>query len=375
MYNLILDVTQSVHAAARTAVFFSKVLPMLPSRAVDWVTSDPIVSRVRYPTPEGEREGDLYRPASSGPHPGVIVCLGVVPFEVDHPQVPRLGAALARAGFATLLYWSPAMRDLRLDPEDVDGIALAYRWLIDQPYVDPARSGLLGTCVGGSFALMAAAQPSIRDHVSFVTAWAPYSSMRSLACSIASATTLGTSERVPWNIDQLTRSVYVRSLTHELPFAEAETLRIHCAERASRQDPGELSEDGALIYPLLGELNPEMAEDAINRLTPAMQQRLDAMSPMTYVVDIRAPLVILAHDRDDQVIPIGESRELRAVLSEREGTRYTEFTMFKHLDPTKVRLPVFALLRELGKFYLSVYPIFSIAVSRRVPRTAHHVDV
>src|SRR4051794_30116451 len=25
-----------------------------------------------------------------GPHPGIVVCLGVVPFGADHPQVPRL---------------------------------------------------------------------------------------------------------------------------------------------------------------------------------------------------------------------------------------------------------------------------------------------
>ena len=44
------------------------------------------------------------------------------------------------------------------------------------------------------------------------------------------------------------------------------------------------------------------------------------------------------------------------------AVRYTEFTMFKHLDPTKVRLPLVALARELGKFYLFVYPVFRRAV-------------
>jgi dienelactone hydrolase len=100
-----------------------------------------VIERVRYPTRHGQAEGDLYRPSAGGPHPGIVVCLGVVPFGVDHPQVPCLGAALARSGFAALLYWSPAMRDLRLDPEDSENIALAYHRLLEQPYVDPARSG------------------------------------------------------------------------------------------------------------------------------------------------------------------------------------------------------------------------------------------
>ena len=98
-------ILQRVRAASRTAVFFLKVLPMLPSKPVDWVTSTPVVERVWYPTLAGRAEGDLYRPPGTGPHPGVVVCLGVVPFGISHPQVPLLGEALARAGFAALLYW------------------------------------------------------------------------------------------------------------------------------------------------------------------------------------------------------------------------------------------------------------------------------
>jgi hypothetical protein len=353
---------RSVRAAFRTAVFFLKVLPMLPSRPINWVTPEPVVERVRYPTSHGEVEGELYRPTSKGPHPGMIVCLGVVPFEVDHPQVPRLGEALARAGFATLLYWSPVMRDLRLDAEDVNGIALAYRWLIEQPFIDSHRSGLLGTCVGGSFALMAAADESIREDVGFVLAWAPYSSMRTLGCDIASATSLVEKRRRPWEVDQLTRKVYVRSLTDVLEPEEAERLRAACAERDHQHDPGPLSDDGHLVYPLLTALDTKAAETALRNLPASMQDRLDAMSPIEYLDDIHAPLILLAHDRDDQVIPIGESQRLRVAFPKRARVRYTEFTMFKHLDPTKVRLPLIALARELGKFYLSVYPVFRRAV-------------
>jgi dienelactone hydrolase len=72
------------------------------------------------------------------------------------------------------------MRDLHLEPGDVHNIALAYEWLIAQPYVDSDKSGLLGTCVGGSFALMAAASPRIREKVSFLAVYAPYSSMFTL---------------------------------------------------------------------------------------------------------------------------------------------------------------------------------------------------
>src|SRR5688572_30712491 len=125
MIRIFTHATRPISAVVKAAIFFLKVFPMLPSQAIDWVTKPPMIERVRYPTCSGEAEGDLYRPSAQGPHPGVVVCLGVVPFEVDHPQVPILGKALARAGFAALLYWSPAMRDFRLEPEGIEDIALA----------------------------------------------------------------------------------------------------------------------------------------------------------------------------------------------------------------------------------------------------------
>jgi len=174
-------------AAANTAVWLLKVFPMLPSGPVNWVTPHPVVERFAYPTSHGVAVGDLYRPSSPGPHPGVVVCLGVVPFGVDHPQVSHLGEALARSGFAALLYWSPSMRDFRLDPSDVDDFASGYETFLARHDVDSARNGVLGTCVGGAFALMGAASPRIRDRVNFVLAYAAYASMWTLARDIASA--------------------------------------------------------------------------------------------------------------------------------------------------------------------------------------------
>src|SRR4051794_10783217 len=205
--------TAGVRAAWRTTVFFLKVLPMLPSRALNLVTPQPVVEQLSYPTCNGDAVGDLYRPASAGPHPGLVVCLGVVPFGVDHPQVPRLGGALARSGFAALLYWSPAMRDFRLDPADVEDIASAYDALLTRPDIDPGRSGLLGTCVGGAFALMASSSPRIRDRVNFVAAYAAYASMWTLARDIASGSQRRDGVRESWAVDPLTRKVYIHSLT------------------------------------------------------------------------------------------------------------------------------------------------------------------
>src|SRR6266567_6068091 len=254
--------TRPIRTMAKAAIFFLKVFPMLPSRPVDWVTKPPLIEKVSYPTRFGQAEGDLYRPSAGGPHPGIVVCLGVVPFGVDHPQVAVLGKALARSGFAALLYWSPAMRDFRLDPEDIEDIALAYHWFIEQPSVDPVRSGLLGTCVGGTFALMAAASPLIRDRVGFIGAYAPYSSMWTFARDIASATRSCEDGHEPWRVDPLTRKVFVHSLTAVLEPGEAERVRSAFATESGHLDGCGLSAEGQAVSALLTAPAEDEAETA-----------------------------------------------------------------------------------------------------------------
>src|SRR5690606_28835475 len=99
------------------------------------------------------------------------------------------------------------------------------------------------------------------------------------------------------------------------------------------------------------------AEVALQGLPPLMQEHLAALSPMNYLNAIHAPLIVLLHDRGDQVIPVGESRRLCSALAGHAGVRYTEMG-FQHLDPGKGKLPLLRLIAELGRFFLAVYPLF-----------------
>jgi hypothetical protein len=144
---------------------------------------------------------------------------------------------------------------------------------------------------------------------------------------------------------------------------EAQRLRDACADRHGQPDVPSLSEAGRVVLPLLTALDPDEAEDALQRLPAALRERLTAMSPTTYLRDIRAPLIVLLHDRDDPVIPVGESRRLRDALAGRGGVRYTEFTVFRHLDPTKSKPSPIALARELVRFARAIYPLFQRAAA------------
>jgi dienelactone hydrolase len=170
------------------------------------------------------------------------------------------------------------MRDLRLEAADADAIALAYDWLIARPFVDPSRSGLLGTCVGGAFALLAATRAVIRERVAFVVAFAPYSSMWSLAADIASRTHDPGTGRREWAVDQLTHAVFVRTLTAALQPAEAALLR-------ERNTPAAevvacLSPEAHAVHRVLTAGTHGEASEALAALPAAMRAELDALSPL-----------------------------------------------------------------------------------------------
>jgi len=344
---------RSLQAAIRTTVFLIKVFPMIPSGWLDWLTRRPVIETVRYPRHDGEAAvADLYRPPGSGPFPAVVVCLGVVPFDVVHPQVARLGGALARSGLACLLHWSPSMRHYRLDESDIGDLVTAYQWLTARPDIDRDRAGLFGTCVGGSFALMAAAAPEIRDRVAFVGAYAPYASVWTLARGIATATRTTETGRIAWDVDPLTRRVFRESLLASLSPAEAGILA------GEDVDEGRLSRDGRAVRAVLDGLPVADVDESLHRLPVRLQQQFDAVSPLNHLAGLRAPLVVLAHDRDDLVIPVSESRTLAAVLAAPlAGLHYQELN-FHHLDPSGLRW--LRLVRELAKFWRVMWRLFRV---------------
>ena len=151
-------------------------------------------------------------------------------------------------------------------------------------------------------------------------------------------------------------------MTALLEPSEAEWLRSAFATESGPPVDRDLSVDGQAVYSLLTARDVNDAEVALHHLPPILQENLTTLSPMNYLEDIHAPLIVLLHDRGDQVIPVSESRRLRSALNGHPRVHYTEM-QFQHLDPIKAKLPLFRLVRELSKFFVAVYPLFQQAAS------------
>ena len=113
---------------------------------------------------------------------------------------------------------------------------------------------------------MAAASPCIRERVSFVAAYAPYSSVFTLLQDAASSSTVRVNIREPWQVDQLTRKVFVRSLTAELEPDEAELLREYFSVGKGQLEIDKLSHNGRAIYSLLASPDADEAKKIMDQL-------------------------------------------------------------------------------------------------------------
>jgi carboxymethylenebutenolidase len=110
--------------------------------------------------------GVLALPAGSGPWPGVVVLHEAAGLNADTRRICRHLAGMGYAALAPALFAggprcvARAVRDA-LDPTrraTTDRIEHARAWLAERPSVDAARIGVIGFCMGGGFAVTAAAR-------------------------------------------------------------------------------------------------------------------------------------------------------------------------------------------------------------------------
>ncbi len=170
-----LGVADPGRAAVKAALFVPEILSNSPVRPQAWLVGRPAHTSVMIPMATGEAEADLYLPSASGKHPAVVLFLGVVPAGRNDPRVTSLANALARSNIVVLIPWSDVMlTSRRLDPNAVDLLVEAFRFLEGHESVKPERIGLAGFCVGASFATLAAQDERIRDRVAYVNSFGGY---------------------------------------------------------------------------------------------------------------------------------------------------------------------------------------------------------
>ena len=354
--------------AIQTAVMLPNLLDAGP-KPLNLFSEPPIRSAVPYRIvgPDGEPElAELWLPAwaSAERQAGaMLLVLGVNNVGRNHPAVERVADGLARSGVAVLVPDSRVLLEGRLELGEVDGVVRALELLAARPEVDPERLGSVGFSVGGSLALLAAADPRIAEAVRWVNAFGAFADAETyLACVAAHAYVGAGGQEVAWEPTPLAREVFLNFVLAQIAIpADRRALTAAFAEtviagnrpapdRALRADL--VTDEARAIHDLLTASSIEAARDAIGALSAESRAFIDAISPARHLDGLRAP-VHLMHETEDHHVPFVESRALAAALRDAGLLEaHTEFRLFDHVQPDD--LDLVAAAPELLKLLLHV---------------------
>ncbi|MDE2780234.1 MAG: hypothetical protein OXI91_11240 [Chloroflexota bacterium] len=347
-----------------TALFVTQVLNV-PVKPQVWFTQTPVREEITYERPDGLGEADVYYIPDGKRRAALLVFLGANAAGRDDADVVNFGQALARAGYVPMFSWSPTMGlQNNVDPAEIENLVLAFQHLRSLDYVDPDRLGMAGFSVGGSFVMVAASDPRIRDDVAFINAFGAYYDARDFFVQIASSTKRSGDTVEHWDVDKLTRRVFTNELIEVAPTeAERNILTRRFVENAEVGQAELDGLDGAanISRLLLDGTSPEEAGELLNQMPADFLEELDGISPSNHINNFENRLLIM-HDVGDPLIPVGESRRLVETLQSqgRQDMRYTETEIFEHVRPG-ADLQLWPLVKGASKLYLHMYGILRMA--------------
>lgn len=291
----------------------------------------------------------LYQPAHPGRHPALLLELGISPDLVYYPRAVELGEDLARAGYLAALVDSPYLTRWELRPEEADVLVGSFRALQGLPEVRAERIALGGFSVGGSMALLGAADARIHQEVAAVLSFGGYYDVRTAALAVTSRQVEGQ----PWSPDATSVHAFQRYLLSAVDARPELWAHVLQGEAV----PPRLTPAEAQLLRLLEDPSSDIPAELEGILPARALQRALALSPALHLERVEAPLFIL-HDRGDAYIPATESRALvAAARALGKEVHYAEFALFEHVQPVR---PVGPLLRlqEAGRLGWTVYRFF-----------------
>jgi len=247
----------------------------------------------------------------------LVLVHGYAPAGKDEPRVREAAALLARAGFDVAVPTIPGLTRGRLQSDDVRPVVatLAAR---ARPTV------MIAVSVGAGPALLAAAEPSVRDRVRAVLSLGGYASAPELLRFFLTG-------EYGWGA---VRGRVVHDPDVVRAFVEANADLLDDAGREALADPAR-------------------AAAALRALPPAVATVLNQLSPDRVARDIRARL-ILVHGVDDPAVPYTES--LRLAAARPENTDVVLVHLLKHVEPGS-RGRAWGALRELSALLLAMYAL------------------
>ena len=265
--------------------------------------------------------GDLYVPGRAAPP--ILLLPGAAPRGRDDPRAVRLAFALARAGRVVFV---PELElyDQRFTERDLDRIARAVVGLDD---LRVTRGGvqILGISYGGSFGLVAAADPRARGRLVQVAVFGAYWDLVGVIQGVTTGVSVVDGGRYPWAAHPRADEILQRVALHLVAQRTRPELRAALDGSGAGRS---LPPDARALHSLLVNRDPDRTFELAARLDPSDRGVLRRFSPSSVGGRIEVPVVAM-HSVDDPAVPFGEAVRLSRALP---GSRLVEVRLFRHVD-------------------------------------------
>ncbi len=299
---------------------------------------NPEVQIVTFEAGEKLIVADLYRPNDGRRHPGIVLNHGVADRGKNDPRLVNFADALARAGYVALVPEFTNLKEFRVRPSDVDELVASFEYLERSEYVQPDRIGLFGLSYAGGLAVLAAGDPRIADRVRFCFVLGGYYDLRDVVVFVTTGryrTDRGWAYLEPTGSG---RWAFLLSSADLIEDPEDRELLARIA-RKKLADPeadvdryvGVLGEEGLRVYAIMVGENPDQVAALLDELGDRAQSYLEELSPAGRLDRVRCRLII-AHGRDDNLIPYTQSILLAENAPPGTDVRLTILDSFQHVD-------------------------------------------
>jgi dienelactone hydrolase len=328
----------------------------------------------------------VYRPVGARqPLPAWLVLHGITRTGREHRGLHRFASAFAAAGNLVFVPDVPEWRELQVAPAVTRAtIRCAVQAVQARTDVRHGHVGMLAFSFGATQALAAGADPDIADLLHGIVAWGGYYDLRrAVHFGFTGEHELdGVAYRMepdPYGAWIIAANYLTRVPGHEHDQVAARALHelaIEAGERgfyawdpvyddAKRRIAAALPPDQRALFETLAPLTgtPRPAREPAAQLAQELAAAALAMDPLldpaAVLPQLRVP-VLLAHGRDDRLIPFTETLRLARAIPAPLQRGCTVTSLFAHSGGRLGGLPPWAHVRETARFLALMHRILNL---------------
>jgi pimeloyl-ACP methyl ester carboxylesterase len=268
----------------------------------------------------------------------ILLIHGVNESGKDGPRIRPFAEGLAAAGFVVILPEFERLTRQNVTPADVDDVVSTFTML-------GREAGIACVSYGCGPAVIAASRPEIRDKVRFILTFGAYFDLRTglafIVTSRPSPLAYTKWRYMGANVDLLRRE------SDRMAILRIAAARAGDESVAWAEPSDELSSEGLTYLSVFESVNTAEFESRVGRI-PALNKRIEQLSPSRFFEGIRAPMIIV-HMKEDPCIPSTESVRMADAAS-RRGISY-RLTLLEGYGHTRPDWPPLGI-RSLWRFYL-----------------------